>query len=76
MDRAVEYYQSLGLGPFESLKRIHIEKKVLGKPINVDDIKMRSAITRVGPIGIELLQPVEGESGNRRVCRARFHPVV
>ena len=63
MDKAIEYYQSLGIGPFERLKNVvPIQNKVLGKPIKLDDIKFRVRIARMGRGGFELIQPVAGKS--------------
>ena len=63
MDKAIEYYQSLGIGPFEPLKHQgYIERKVLGKPVNVDDIKKTVRAAQMGPIQFELIEPGEGES--------------
>ena len=63
MDKAVEYYQSLGIGPFERLKHMGLAKtEVLGKPIKLDAIQIKPRIARMGQIGFELIQPVAGES--------------
>ena len=63
MDKAIEHYQSLGIGPFERLRKVtQVQIKVLGKPIKLDDIKLRVRIARTGQVGFELIQPVAGES--------------
>ena len=60
IDKAIEFYESLGIGPFhEGPSAIAIDRKVYGKPA---DVKIRGAITQMGQIEFELLQPVEGES--------------
>jgi len=57
LDRAVEYYQSLGIGPFEYKTTSDlIEKTMYGKPA---DFKLNVAQAQVGAIMIELIQPVE-----------------
>lgn len=61
MDKAVEYYEALGIGPFEDSNMVHIDRKLYGKPTPTD-IKNLVKATNLGPIGIELLQPVSGES--------------
>ena len=72
MDKAIEYYQSLGIGPFELFKsRVYIERKVLGKPINVDDIKFKVKKARMGPVELELIEPGEGESLWREFLETR-----
>ena len=60
MDRAVEYYQSLGIGPFEPLNVAIAEKRLRGKP--ADHAKAKGRLARIGQIKLELIQPVEGES--------------
>ena len=62
MDKAVEYYQSLGIGPFEPSKtaHLHADRKVYGKP--ADDIKLKVRLAQMGQLQFELIQPVEGES--------------
>jgi len=61
VDQAVEYFQGLGMGPFESSSLIHINRKMYGKPVP-GDVKVIVKTTTIGPIGIELIQPVSGKS--------------
>jgi len=57
LDRAVEYYHSLGMGPFEHKTTSDlIEKEMYGKPI---DFKLNIAAAQVGTVIIELIQPME-----------------
>ena len=58
--KAVEYYSSLGIGPFEPLKLTRIERTVYGK--RTDDVENKSRVTRMGPVQFELVQPLSGES--------------
>ena len=63
MDKAIEHYSSLGIGPFESLRKLlPIERKVLGKPIDPDNFRLKVRVTQMGPVQLELIQPVAGES--------------
>ena len=63
MDKVIEYYQSLGIGPFEPFKSVvAIERKMLGKPIAPDSIKMKIKIVKMGPVELEFIEPVEGET--------------
>jgi len=55
----VDYYTRLGLGPFKPMKIEITEKLVRGKPV---ELRTKALITQVGPIEIELLQPLEGPS--------------
>jgi methylmalonyl-CoA/ethylmalonyl-CoA epimerase len=60
MDRAVEFYESLGIGPFvEGPSSVATDRKIYGKPA---DVKVRGTIAQMGQIEFELLQPVAGES--------------
>lgn len=58
-DRVAEYYESLGIGPFEPLDVDVIERKFRGKPISGVQLKIRMG--HVGSTRIEIIQPVEGE---------------
>ena len=60
MDKAVEYYQALGIGPFEPLNVTSIDRKVYGKP--APDVKLKVRMAQMGQIQIELIQSMEGES--------------
>lgn len=64
MDKAVEYLSSLGLGPFESFNPSVPLKEMLlhGKPAD-GELKISNA--KIGQVGIELLQPVKGESSHK-----------
>ena len=63
VDKAVEYYQALGIGLFESSKTAHLvtDRKVYGKP--ADDVKNKARLAQMmGQLYLELVQPVSGES--------------
>ena len=59
IDKTVDYYGKLGIGPFKPMKLQITDKLVRGKPV---ELKTKALITQVGPIEIELLQPIEGPS--------------
>ena len=61
VDQAVKYLQGLGIGPFEPSKLVHTNRKIYGKPA-AGDAKVIARTATIGPIGIELLQPVSGKS--------------
>ena len=69
LDKAIEYYQSLGIGPFEhrSMDKI-AEKTLYGK---ADDSKVKIAMAQLGPIKIELIQPVAGTSVQQEFLDSR-----
>jgi len=69
MDRAIEHYQALGLGPFESLNVTPIERKVYDKP--ADDVKNVARVAQMGPVRLELVQPVSGESVQKEFLESR-----
>ena len=60
IDKAIEYYQALGIGPFESLDIPKIEVKVYGR--TADDVKNLVSVAQMGRVQFELLQPISGES--------------
>ena len=66
LDKAVEHFQSLGVGTFQpevTWDNITYYKdyKVHGKPAKTT-IKNRMRALQIGPLLIELFQPVEGET--------------
>ncbi|NQT04419.1 MAG: VOC family protein [Dehalococcoidia bacterium] len=60
MDEAIEYYQALGMGPFEPVKVVHTDRMLYGKPAP-SDIKLIARGGQMGPIWLELIQPVSGK---------------
>ncbi|MBA7552113.1 hypothetical protein ES705_44667 [subsurface metagenome] len=74
MDKAVAYYQSLGIatiGPeilFESSNLTDFE--VNGKTPDTI-VKRRIRFVQIGPIQLELVQPVEGESPQKEFLDSR-----
>ena len=69
LDRAVKYYSSLGIGPFESLDLARTERTVYGKP--AEGIRNRSRVARMGSVQFELLQPVSGDSVQKEFLEKR-----
>lgn len=59
LDKTVEYYESLGIGPFTSWSVEVVERKLRGKVVT--DVKNKIKMVRVGPTTIELTQPVAGK---------------
>jgi len=58
LDKTIEYYQSLGIGPFE--KRTidtPADKTMYGEPT---DFKLIIGTAPMGPIKLEIIQPSEG----------------
>ena len=60
LDKAVEYYEALGIGPFRSYDIMGVDREVYGKPAG--DVKNRVKYAQIGQVHFELLQPVSGES--------------
>ncbi|MFC1992204.1 VOC family protein [Chloroflexota bacterium] len=62
MDKAIKYYESLGIGPFKALGSAErVDQKMLGKPFDVTT-HLTARMGKVGATKIELIQPFEGES--------------
>ena len=64
MDKAVEYYQSLGIATFKPEfmldSSLYIDYEVFGKaPATIDKTRMR--FVQIGSFQIELVHPIEGE---------------
>jgi len=63
MERAIEYYESLGIGPFRPIKNVvAVYRELRGKSIPLDSIKVDARVAKMGPVDLELLQPIKGES--------------
>ncbi len=63
MDKAIQHYQSLGIGPFEHVKNIvPLDRRIWDKPTKLEDIKLKIRMAKMVPVNIELIQPVAGES--------------
>ena len=67
MDKAVEYYQSLGIGTFEPEvtvdRHTYKDLKIYGKTPDPDTIpKTKIRFGQIGSLRLELMQPIEGES--------------
>ena len=67
MDKTIEYYESLGMGPFAPVKDLgHLDRYLYGKPLDANRVKLRIELPekpdKLGQIRFELIQPIEGES--------------
>ena len=62
MDKAIEYYQSLGIGPFESLKLEIAERIMRGKPVTPGSMKNIVSLAQMDSVQYELIEPVFGNS--------------
>ncbi len=60
LDKAVEHYQSLGIGPFKPLYSSLYDRRLHGKP--VDGVKVLIKVAMIGDVEFELVQPVSGRS--------------
>lgn len=62
IEKTIDYYQSLGMGPFKTPPPVNIKKRTEhGKP-GTTGSKIREAIGDMGTIRLQLIQPVEGKS--------------
>jgi catechol 2,3-dioxygenase-like lactoylglutathione lyase family enzyme len=70
LDRAVAFYESLGIGPFREGPSAHtVERIVRGVPS--PETKVAGRIAQLGPIELELFQPLEGPSIQREFLETR-----
>ena len=69
MDKAIEYYEALGIGPFEDLTGPIIDRWVHGKP--ADDVKLMAKKAQMGQVQFELVQPISGESVQKEFLESR-----
>ena len=59
MEEAIAFYEKMGIGPFKIFEPEYHEKSYLGRTGN---FRMKVAIAPFGPIEIELIEPLAGES--------------
>ena len=64
IDKAVEHFKSLGIGPFEELKGSPLKERIGFS--SVDDIKLKIMIAPLGPVKLEVIQPSKGESVHQK----------
>ncbi len=82
MDKAVEYYQSLGIVTFQPEFMLdsstYMDYKVYGKtPNSIDKTRMR--LIQMGSFILELVQPVEGETIYKEFLKSKgegFHHIA
>lgn len=64
IEKAAKYYEGLGIGPFEVPSDLATtDRKVYGKP--APDVKNLARMALLGPVEVELVQPVTGKSVQR-----------
>jgi len=61
MEKAVRFYESIGMGPFEDYPPL-TEYKKLNVPDETGFLKLKFKVAQVGGIQIQLCQPGEGKS--------------
>jgi 4-hydroxyphenylpyruvate dioxygenase-like putative hemolysin len=75
MDKAVKFYESLGIGPFvEGPSAAAVERRIYNK-LEPDTV-VKGRIATMGPIEIELLQPVRGKSVQQEFLDTRGEGVI
>jgi methylmalonyl-CoA/ethylmalonyl-CoA epimerase len=62
LDKAVEHFELLGIGPFESLKVTFVKREVLGKAFTGASANLKIRIAQIGSVQLELIEPGEGKS--------------
>jgi methylmalonyl-CoA/ethylmalonyl-CoA epimerase len=62
LDKAVAYYQDLGIGPFMSPPIKAVKQTYLGKAVPVDFFKRKEVMGKMGESLLQLCQPLGGES--------------
>lgn len=69
MDEAIEYYSSVfGIGPFNTEVYDLNEFIHQGRPVNA---KVKAAIANAGPVFIELIEVLEGETPHSKFLREK-----
>ena len=69
IDKTINYLTSLGIGPFSELPGNPFgDRKLFGKPANY---RMKIRVAQLGPVQIELLQPLEGQCLQKEFLETR-----
>lgn len=75
MDKAIKFYESLGIGPFvEGPSAVALERRIYGKL--EPDAEVMGRIARMGSIELELMQPVQGNSIQMEYLKTRGEGVI
>jgi methylmalonyl-CoA/ethylmalonyl-CoA epimerase len=62
MDKVIQYYESLGFGPFEPMPKLPLAwLKERGKPRD-KDVRLAIKMGKIGDLRLELIQPISGQS--------------
>jgi methylmalonyl-CoA/ethylmalonyl-CoA epimerase len=70
LDRAVEYYESLGIGPFREGPSAHTTRRVIHGSES-PDTRLAGRIADLGQIEFELIQPIAGPSVQREFLESQ-----
>ena len=62
MDKALSYFQSLGIGPFMEPPVSPAKEIYRGKPIPVNSLKRKEVLGKMGGVWFQLCQPLGGDS--------------
>jgi methylmalonyl-CoA/ethylmalonyl-CoA epimerase len=60
MEKSINYYETLGIGPFERSTSVQLDRKFRGK--SIDDMQQDVRKAMMGTTGLQLIQPVSGSS--------------
>jgi len=66
MEKAIEHFKSLGIGPFEEPKLPPIKERIKVGESRVDDIRLKVMVAPLGPVWLEVIQPLKGESVHQK----------
>ena len=62
MEKAIEHYQSLGIGPFEAPELDIAAREMWGKPVTPGSLKNKVSLATMDSVQYELIEPVFGDS--------------
>ncbi len=63
MEKAMEHYQALGMGPFKSVPLSRpIKRSYMGASVPPERFGFNVRVGKLGPILVEFVQPVKGET--------------
>ena len=71
IEKATKFYEDLGMGPFTAMggRGTPTDRRMYGKPVR--DVRNIMKKAPLGPIWLEIVQPVEGESVHMQSLKTR-----
>ena len=71
VDRVTRFYESIGLGPFTTMKAMMSGKEVMGQRIKPDELINKTRSAQIGTVQLHVAQPFRGETMQKRFLETK-----